>query len=122
MILVDTSVWRRHLRTTDPTLVRFLGERRVWTHECVIQELVLGGIVPGVRRSLLALHRILPVPGAEVLAAIDTFRLAQTGLGAVDAQLFVAAHRAGAALYTADEALAREFTRFQPVGWSEPRG
>lgn len=117
MILVDTSVWRRHLRAGDPRLVEILRERRAATHVEVVEELILGGVSPQTRQSLLRLPRIPAVSPDEVLTGIDRHRLAQRGLGAIDVHLFLAAHAAGVALYTADAALASAFAPLQPPGW-----
>lgn len=117
MILIDTRVWRRHLRSGDPRLVAILGERRAATHVEVVEELILGGVSAQIRQSLLRLPRVPAVPASDVIAGIDRHRLAQRGLGAVDVHLFLAAFTAGIALYTADAALASAFAPFQPPGW-----
>ena len=114
MILVDTSIWRRHFRARDDVLIRLLGENRVLTHDGVLHELILGGVASAARSSLLALRRLPTDPGGDILAGIDRHPLAQTGLGAIDAQLFLAALRAGVGLYTADAALSACFAPFQP--------
>ncbi len=114
---MDTSSWRRHLRAGDERLIELLRERRVVTHDMVVHELVLGGLSVPARRSLLALQHLPTASGPEVLACIDGYRLAQTGLGAVDTHLFLAALRAQTALYTADAALGKAFQPFQPEGW-----
>ena len=116
-VLVDTSSWRKHLRAVDERLVDLLRERRVVVHEMVVHELVLGGVSAGVRRSLLALPHLPTARGDEILMCIDGYRLAQTGIGAVDTHLFHAALRASAALYTADSALAGAFGTYQPKEW-----
>ena len=117
IVLVDTSIWRRHFRDSDDHLVEKLKERRVVTHDMVLLELVISGVTSGIRRSLSELRRLPSASGDEVLAAVDVHRLAQNGMGLVDAHLFFAAMRGGAALYTADRALASAFAPFQPAGW-----
>jgi predicted nucleic acid-binding protein len=43
-ILVDTSVWIKHLRESDKTLVRLLEQGLVASHPFIIGELACGGI------------------------------------------------------------------------------
>lgn len=117
IVLVDTSIWRRHLRTRDLQLERLLAERRVVTHDCVLHELILGGLGERTRRALIALRRLRWATAEEIAATIHRNRLAQTGVGAVDAHLFHAALDASSALYTADVALAGTFAPYQPREW-----
>jgi len=108
VILVDTSVWIDHLRTTDAQLVIKLEEAAVCTHPMVIGELALGSLRD--RRSVLDLLTNLPsslaATHAEVLAMIEAFALSGSGLGLVDAHLLAAARiDAGVRLWTRDRRL-----------------
>ena len=108
MILVDTNAWVQHLRSKDARLVRFLLEHRVRTCEVVIGELLLGsGLPAGFASDLRALPR-LPCPSAvETREFIErhgrTFRGA--GAGWADAQIVLAAVKAGARMHTSDRAV-----------------
>lgn len=111
MILVDTSVWIEFFRGASGAarLAELLGENRVLVHPWVIGELALGHL--GRRRaSILGDLERLPAAATidrrEVLAMIDSRRLAGSGIGWVDAQLIAAALVAGASLWTADRKLA----------------
>ena len=108
MILVDTNAWIRHLRVSDADLVRFLQQQRVHTSEVVIGELQLGsGLPKNFARNILALPR-LPSPGAaETRAFIERHlpAFAGSGLGWADAQIVLAAAKAGARLHSSDRAV-----------------
>jgi predicted nucleic acid-binding protein len=115
VILVDTSVWSRHFRRADGTLVRLLEDRSVLTHAWIVGELALGpGMRLGIVRDLLALPGLPTVPDSELLAFVELHRL--RGICWVDAQLLLAAIRAGATLWTLDAALAAEARRFEVGG------
>ncbi|HVV48669.1 MAG TPA: PIN domain-containing protein [Polyangia bacterium] len=108
MILVDTNAWIRHLRAASPDLVRFLLQERVHTCDVVIGELRLGSGLPrGFAQDLLALPR-LPSPGAgETRAFVESHlpAFAGSGLGWADAQIVLAAVKAGARLHSSDRAV-----------------
>jgi predicted nucleic acid-binding protein len=108
VILVDTNAWIRHLRKADARLVTFLNEHRVRTCDVVIGELLLGSGVPkGVVRDLLALPRLPSPGGTETRVFIERHgrTFAASGVGWADAQIVLAATKAGARLYTADVAV-----------------
>ncbi len=46
MILVDTSVWADHLRSSDEALTQRLRARRVLMHPYVLGEIALGHLSP----------------------------------------------------------------------------
>lgn len=108
MILVDTNAWIHHLRKADGRLARFLNEQRVRTCDVVIGELLLGSGLPAqFARDLLALPR-LPSPGAtETRTFIERHRraFAGSGVGWADAQIVLAAEKAGARLHSTDRAV-----------------
>jgi len=108
VILVDTSAWIGHLRTTDARLVQFLLEGRVHTCEVVIGELLLGAGLPrGFARDLMALPRIpTPVP-ATTRTFIERHHrsFAGSGVGWADAQILHAATQAGTRVHTSDRAV-----------------
>lgn len=108
MILVDTSVWIDHFRTADPQLVDLLNRNQVLAHPFVIGEIALGSVA---RRAevLRYLHNLPSAVAAstdEVMLFIETRKLANTGLGYVDAGLLAAAALTpGAALWSRDKNL-----------------
>jgi predicted nucleic acid-binding protein len=108
VILVDTSVWVDHLRSTDRGLVELLDTGQVLVHPFVMGELALGGLRQ--RRFILDTLRVLPhavVAGTdEVLDFIEAERLYELGIGYVDAHLLAATRlTAGATLWTRDRRL-----------------
>lgn len=108
MILVDTNAWIHHFKKTDARLVTFLTEHRVRTCDVVIGELLLGsGLPKGAARDLLALPR-LPSPGATETRVFIERRgrsFAGSGVGWADAQILLAAVKAGARLHSGDAAV-----------------
>ncbi|GFG73251.1 type II toxin-antitoxin system VapC family toxin [Mycobacterium botniense] len=109
MILVDTSIWVKHLRVGDPQLVTLLQDGHVLTHPCVIGELALGQLSR--RSEILGLLHNLPhaqtATDAEVLNLVESRQLFGLGIGYVDAHLLAATLlTAGARLWTGDKRLA----------------
>ena len=110
-VLVDTSVWRRHfsgklsqehgrwftsLLDDDGTLL---------IHPWIIGELVLGGISPREEGLLSHLTPASEVADADLLGFIRHRRLAQRGIGWVDAQLLACSLTHAARLWTIDKDL-----------------
>ncbi len=89
MILVDTSVWVRHLRDGDQGLADTLQDNRVACHPFIVAELALGSLQN--RATVLGLLDGLPqAPVAgddEVRAMIERRALYSRGIGFVDAHL-----------------------------------
>ena len=112
MILADTSVWIEHLRHGSRELIRRLEAGEVACHPFVIGELACGRLHP--RLEILALLERLPVvPAAshdEVMAFIDSRRLAGAGLGLIDVHLLASAMLGRARLWTLDRKLAATAT------------
>jgi predicted nucleic acid-binding protein len=109
VVLADTSVWVGHLRDGNPALARLLESGEILMHPMVVGELAMGKLDP--RRDILDGLRHLP-PAAvatdgEVLAFIETHRLAGTGLGLVDAHLLASARLSDSVLWTFDAVLRR---------------
>jgi predicted nucleic acid-binding protein len=109
VILVDSSVWVGHFRSSDPHLVALLNENLVLTHPMVIGELACGTLPR--RREVLGLLAELPSAVAasdrEALELIEQRRLMGRGIGYVDAHLLAAAVlTADARLWTFDALLA----------------
>lgn len=113
MILVDTSVWIDHFRSTAPTLVKALENGQIVCHPFVIGEVALGHMRH--RAEVIALLSELPtVPvadHADVMGFIEVHALMATGVGWVDAHLLCAASLARLTLWTGDRPLRRQATR-----------
>src|SRR5262245_6179929 len=108
LILVDTNAWIHHLRRKDQRLVRFLSQQRVHTCDVVIGELLLGSGLPRTFASDLSSLPRLPSPNAtETRAFIERYRrtFGGSGVGWADAQIILAAAKAGARLHTADRSV-----------------
>jgi len=108
MILVDSSVWIDHLRSSDAVLSGLLGGGQVLAHPFIIGELAMGSLRQ--RDVILNALRDLPQTSVasddEVLGFIDRQRLFGLGIGYVDAHLLAAARlTAGASLWTRDKRL-----------------
>jgi predicted nucleic acid-binding protein len=108
VILVDTSIWIAHFRAAEPQLVALLTRNEVLAHPCVIGEIALGSVArrADVLRHLGNLPAAVASTHPEVMLFIDRHKLANTGLGYVDASLLAAAALTpGAALWARDKAL-----------------
>lgn len=108
MILVDTSIWIDHIRSSDPKLSDLLAEDRVAIHPFVIGEIGLGSIASRMQ-VLLALEKLPASTVAfesEVLSFIERYGLQGSGIGYVDAHLLVSTRLAdGGSLLTRDRRL-----------------
>ncbi|MBA2666898.1 MAG: type II toxin-antitoxin system VapC family toxin [Chloroflexi bacterium] len=108
MILVDTSVWVRHLREGDARLAADLERAEVWMHPWVIGELACRRLAD--RAVVLGLLRALPMtPIAtdhEVLTLIERRSLMGRGIGWVDVQLLASTLLAGTRIWSLDRRLA----------------
>ena len=89
MILIDTSIWVDHLRTSNARLAGLLERSEVLTHSMVVGELALGSISPRevLLDSLEALPRAVEASPAEVRHLIESRRLHGRAIGLVDAHL-----------------------------------
>jgi len=109
MVLVDTSLWIDHLRSSNRHLVHLLKTNSVAMHPFIVGEIACGSLAR--RATVLGLLRALPqVPTAEedeVLFFLERHRLAGKGIGYVDLHLLAAATMASLQLWTADKRLAR---------------
>ena len=122
MILVDTSVWVDHLRTSDSQLSAKLQAADVVMHPMVLGELACGNLKD--RQTLLALWRNLPQlstpDNAEVLFFLERNRLWGRGIGYIDVHLLSAVSlNAEARLWTRDKRL-RETAEQLGLAFTEP--
>jgi predicted nucleic acid-binding protein len=109
MILVDTSVWIDHLRSSNRRLRALLEADQVVTHPLVIGELACGSIRN--RTELLALLKTLPsatiAQHDEVLQFVDGQKLYGRGIGWIDAHLLASARLDHLAIWTLDKPLSK---------------
>ena len=108
MILVDSSIWIDHWRSSDERLVRQLGAGQVLAHCFVTGELALGNLIH--RQAVLTALQDLPqatlATDAEVMGFIADNALAGSGIGYIDAHLLAAVRLTpGSQLWTRDKRL-----------------
>lgn len=107
MILVDTSVWVDHLRSSHTLLANLLERSLIVTHELVIGELACGNLKN--REEILSLFsslpRCSPATHEEVLFFIERHRLMGRGVGYVENALLAAAVMNGLTFWTRDKRL-----------------
>ena len=107
MVLVDTSLWVKHLRDGDIVLEGLLDDGHVMCHPFVVGELACGNLKN--RAEILALLQALPMATVaehgEVLLFIEDNRLMGKGLGIVDMHLLASAVLSGILLWTLNKRL-----------------
>ncbi|MGD0891050.1 MAG: PIN domain-containing protein [Terracidiphilus sp.] len=93
MILVDTSVWIDHLRSTEPALVKLLNNDQVATHPLVRLELALGSIAnrEHILSELAKLFQPQAVRMDDLFLLVDARRLERRGIGVTDLHLIASA-------------------------------
>lgn len=108
MILVDSSIWIRHLRESSASLSELLITRQVLTHPFIMGELLCGGHLRS--RKFFEQFSILPqaeiADHAEVVELVSKHGLHGRGIGWIDANLLAAARLSECRLWTADKSLA----------------
>jgi predicted nucleic acid-binding protein len=105
VILVDTSVWIRHLRVRDARLATMLAEQRVVTCDVVRGELALGsGLTQELHRALARLPHVVTPAARDLVQFIDRHKrpFRTLGVGWADVAIIVSAAGAGARLYSHD--------------------
>lgn len=97
VILVDTSIWVNHLRSTDPLLGRLIAGRRIVQHPFVTGEVAVGALRNRAKTvwALRNLPSINAVDDEHFHTFLEMADLAGTGLGFVDVHLLAAAEREG---------------------------
>jgi predicted nucleic acid-binding protein len=108
MVLVDSSVWIDHIRSSNSHLVSLLKTNSVAVHPLIVGEIACGNLA---RRAkvlglLRALPQVAPADEDEVLFFLDRHHLAGKGIGYVDVHLLAAATIASIPLWTTDKRLA----------------
>jgi predicted nucleic acid-binding protein len=110
-VCVDSSVWIEHFRGNTTALKSYLDTYpfAVKTHELIILELALGGMVN--KEEKISLIRSLnTLPNAtcdEVLAMIGSHGLVGKGIGCVDSHILASCLFTDTLLWTNDRKLAK---------------
>ena len=108
MILVDTSVWIDHLRSTDDVLAHLLDIGQVVVHPFIVGELALGSLHKRdlILQTLQDLQQAEVATEQEVLHFVARHALFGRGIGYVDAHLLASVRlTAGISLWTRDKRL-----------------
>ena len=121
MVLVDTSVWVRHLRERDPDLERLLNDGQVMCHPIIVGELACGNLKN--RREILSLMQLLPqatlAEHEEILQFIELHHLMGRGLGYIDVHLAASSLLTAVPLWSYDKKLSEATEmlgiRYDPV-------
>jgi predicted nucleic acid-binding protein len=108
MVLVDTSVWVKHLREGEPLLAEILSSDSILTHPFVIGELACGTMRnrAGVMEDLAALPGAAVATDQEALRLIEDHKLWGRGLGWIDVHLMASALLSNCRIWTMDRRLA----------------
>jgi len=106
-ILVDTSVWIKHLRENEKNLIRLLEQGLVACHPFIIGELACGGIKN--RHEIISLLNDLPstdiLDHYDIMEFIEYRKIMNKGIGYVDVHLLGSALVTETPLWTFDKAL-----------------
>ncbi len=105
MVLIDTSVWIDHLRSSEPEMSVLHADRQIVMHPMVIGELACGNLPErsNALSYLASLPRIVVATDDEVLFFIERHQLMGTGIGYIDAHLLTASFLHGTTqLWTRD--------------------
>jgi hypothetical protein len=107
MVLVDTSVWVRHLREGDSDLEQLLNNGEVICHPYIVGELACGNMKN--RQEVLSLLQLLPpvtlARHEEILQFIEINHLMGKGLGYIDVHLAASAVLSGTPILSYDKKL-----------------
>ena len=108
-VLLDTSVWIRHFKTSNLRVVQLLESELVVSHEFVVAEMACGSLKSreetlGYLKELIALPT---VSTQEVMLLVESRKLYSRGIGLIDAHLLASALIVpDTQLWTADKRLA----------------
>ena len=106
-ILVDTSVWIKHLREGDQNLTQLLEQGSVACHPFIIGEIACGGIKN--RNEIINLLNDLPsteiLDHADIMGFIENRKIMNKGIGYIDVYLLGSALVSDTPIWTFDKAL-----------------
>ena len=106
-ILVDTSVWIKHLREGNHILIRLLEQGLVACHPFIIGEIACGGIKN--RYEIISLLNDLPstevLNHSDIMEFIENRKIMNKGIGYIDVHLLGSALVSETPLWTFDKAL-----------------
>ena len=106
-ILIDTSVWIKHLRESDKNLVRLLEQGLVASHPFIIGEIACGGIKN--RYEIISLLNDLPstdiLDHYDIMEFIEYRKIMDKGICYIDVHLLGSALVSETPLWTFDKAL-----------------
>ena len=109
MILVDTSVWIKHLREGSKRLESLLKNTEVVSHPFIIGELSCGNL--NNRKEILGSLSLLPKAACsndqEVMQLIERRKLMGAGIGWIDAHLLASALISNCLIWTIDKRLSK---------------
>ena len=107
MVLVETSVWIRHLREGDSDLEQPLNNGEVMCHPYIVDELACGNMKN--RHEVLSLLQLLPLTTLarheEILQFIEMNHLMGKGLGYIGVHLAASAVLSGVPILSYDKKL-----------------
>jgi hypothetical protein len=107
LILVDTSIWIDHFRSSNSWLVGLLETEQVCMHPWVVGELACGNLAN--RANMLYLLKSLPQIAVanedEVLYFIEKHGISGNGVGYLDMHLLAAAALGRLKIWTRDRRL-----------------
>ncbi|MEZ5691586.1 MAG: hypothetical protein R3D71_07975 [Rickettsiales bacterium] len=118
MVLVDTSVWIDHFRSSNNELQSLLNECQVLSHNFIIGELSLGNFKK--RNAILEYLNDFPkaihAEDSEVANFIKKNKLFGRGIGYIDAHLLASAIITETHIWTNDKKL-RNITSEFDISW-----
>jgi predicted nucleic acid-binding protein len=103
-VLVDTSIWVNHFRSSNPHLEHLLCNTEVVCHPLVIGELACGNLKK--RKEILSLLGSLPMAAEvdyeEALQFIEFNKLMGRGIGFIDVLLLASSRLSTLPIWTND--------------------
>ena len=106
-VLVDTSIWVNHFRSSNSHLQDLLNNTEVVCHPLIIGELACGNLKK--RKEILALLAALPtateIDYEEALEFIELNRLMGKGIGFIDIMLLASSLLSALPIWTNDSKL-----------------
>jgi predicted nucleic acid-binding protein len=106
-VLVDTSIWINHLKTSNKKLISLLEDNFILTHEFIIGELACGSIKKRKEflKHLKRLPLVKPATHEECLYFLEKNNLTGSGIGWIDIHLLSSCKLTGCKIWTNDTKL-----------------